>query len=64
MTRDIEEVVDEWITNPDPAIVKKFDPVKSFRRVGTKATSQESSSFMKAYMMKWPLKQYAPGYTT
>ena len=37
MTLDIEEVVDEWITNPDPAIVKKFDPVKSFRRVGTKA---------------------------
>ena len=37
MTQDIEEVVDEWITNPDPAIVKNFDPVKSFRRVGTKA---------------------------
>ena len=37
MTRDIEELVDQWITNPDPAIIKTFEPLKSFRRAGTKA---------------------------
>ena len=36
MTEEIEELVDEWITNPDPAIVKKFDPVRIFRKVGTR----------------------------
>ena len=36
MTTEIEELVDEWITNPDPAIVKKFDPVRIFRKVGTR----------------------------
>ena len=37
MTDDIESLVDEWLVNPDPAIVKKFEPLKIFHRQGTKA---------------------------
>lgn len=36
MTTEIEELVDEWIINPDPAIVKKFEPLRIFHRIGTK----------------------------